>query len=58
MATFDIFNNDAFSVTSLTDAMREIKYVPSFISSLGLFETTSIDTLRAEIRATMGLAAE
>ncbi len=41
----DIFNNDAFSVTSLTGAMREIKHVPSFIGRRGLFQTTSIDTL-------------
>jgi hypothetical protein len=41
----DIFNNDAFSVTTLTDAMREIKYVPSRIGQLGLFQTQSIDTL-------------
>jgi len=45
MSILNIFNNDAFSVTSLTDAMREIKYVPSYIGSLGLFQTTSIDTL-------------
>ena len=41
----DIFRNDAFSVLSLTDAMREIKYVPSRIGQLNLFQTTSIDTL-------------
>jgi len=45
----DIFNNDAFTVTSLTDAMREIKYVPSYISSLGLFTVTPIDTLDVAI---------
>jgi hypothetical protein len=41
----DIFNQNAFTVTSLTDAMREIKYVPSRVGALGLFTTTSIDTL-------------
>jgi len=41
----DIFNQDAFTVLRLADAMREIKYVPSYISSLGLFQTTSVDTL-------------
>ena len=41
----DIFKNDAFSVYSLTDAMREVKYVPGFVGSLGLFTTESIDTL-------------
>ncbi|MCZ8103984.1 MAG: major capsid protein [Burkholderiales bacterium] len=46
---FDIFNNDAFSVTSLTDAMREVQYVPGFVSSLGLFQTESVDTLSVVI---------
>lgn len=41
---FDIFNQDAFKVSTLTLAMREIKYVPSFVSGLGLFNTQSIDT--------------
>ena len=46
---FDIFRNDAFSVASLTDAMREVKYVPGFISKLGIFEADSIDTLMVAI---------
>ena len=41
----DIFNNDAFSVTSLTGAMREIRHRPGFISRRGLFQTTSVSTL-------------
>ena len=46
---FDIFNNDAFSVTSLAEAMKEVAYVPSFVSSLGLFQEESIDTLSIAI---------
>ncbi len=45
----DIFNNDAFSVTSLTGAMREIKHRPGFISRRGLFQTTSVSTLTVAI---------
>lgn len=45
----DIFNNDAFSVTRMTNAMREISYVPSRIGQLGLFQTESIDTLDVAI---------
>jgi hypothetical protein len=41
----DIFNDDAFSVTSLTMLMRDIKYVPSYVSKMGLFTTSSVDTL-------------
>ncbi len=45
----DIFNGSAFTTTTLTDAMRDVKYVPSYISSLGLFQTTNIDTLQVAI---------
>jgi hypothetical protein len=45
----DIFKQDAFSVTSLTDAMREIKYVPSYIGRLGLFTETAVNTLSVAI---------
>lgn len=45
----DIFNNDAFSVTALTGAMREIKHRPGFISRRGLFQTTSVSTLSVAI---------
>lgn len=46
---FDIFNQDAFSVTTMTDALQELKYKPSYITRLGLFETDSIDTLSVAI---------
>lgn len=46
---FDIFNDDAFSVTRLTLAMREVKFVPSRIGQLGLFQPDSIDTLNFAI---------
>jgi len=41
----DIFNQNAFSVTTMALGMREIKYVPSYIGALGLFRTSTIDTL-------------
>jgi hypothetical protein len=40
----DIFNDDAFSVVNLTDALNETKHKPGFISSLGLFTETPVDT--------------
>lgn len=40
----DIFRNDAFSVTSLTDAINEVKYRPSRLGQLGLFSPTSVTT--------------
>lgn len=40
----DIFANDAFSVTSLTDAVNEIKYRPNRLAQLGLFSSTAVTT--------------
>lgn len=45
----DIFKQDAFSVTRMTEAMREVAYVPGRIGELGLFQTESIDTLDVAI---------
>lgn len=39
----DIFNSNAFSVTRLTQAINELKFVPGRIGELGLFETESTD---------------
>lgn len=41
---FDIFDGNAFKVTTMMPVLREVKYVPGFISSLGLFNTRSVDT--------------
>jgi hypothetical protein len=46
---FDIFDNDAFKVTSLAGAMREIAFTPSRIGQLGLFQVENIDTLDVAI---------
>jgi hypothetical protein len=40
----DIFKSDAFSVVSLTDAIRDLKYRPGRIGELGLFSTTAVST--------------
>lgn len=40
----DIFNDAAFSTTSLTDAINELKYKPGRIGAMGLFEEVSVDT--------------
>lgn len=45
----DIFNQDAFSVTSLTEALRDLKYRPNRLGQLGLFETDSVSTLTVAI---------
>jgi hypothetical protein len=44
MATLDIFNNDAFSVTNLSRAMVDIERIPTRIGDMGLFEENGIAT--------------
>ncbi|MGV1941779.1 major capsid protein [Agrobacterium sp. 22-211-1] len=45
----DIFNQDAFSVTSLTDALRDVKPRPSRIENMGLFRGSGVRTLTIAI---------
>lgn len=40
----DIFNDDAFGVVALTDAVNKIPFVPGRLGQLGLFSTTGIAT--------------
>ncbi len=45
MSVLDIFNNDAFHVLNISEHLRDVPYVPGFISKLGLFQTSSTFTL-------------
>lgn len=54
MATIDIFNNDAFSAISMSDAVEKYEYVPNFLGQLRvagrpLFELEPIDTTTVAI---------
>lgn len=49
MADIGIFEDDAFSVSSLTTAINEQEYMPGRISSLGLFEEEGVTTLTVQI---------
>ncbi|NWD02211.1 major capsid protein [Pseudomonas sp. P7779] len=49
MADIAIFEDDAFSVSSLTAAINEQEYMPGRISSLGLFREEGISTLTVQI---------
>lgn len=40
----DIFKNDAFSMTSLTDFVNDLKYRPGRLGQLGLFSTEGVTT--------------
>jgi hypothetical protein len=50
--TFDIFDNDAFSLDSLTDAIEDRPYVPSMVRSMNLFETESVSTTSIQMERT------
>lgn len=45
MATIDIFNDDAFSVTSLSQTITDIPDVPTKLGDKGLFQEEGISTL-------------
>lgn len=45
----DIFNNDAFGVVRLTQTINDMKFKPSRIAELGLFEESSVDTTTVAI---------
>ncbi|EEE45394.1 major capsid protein [Roseibium alexandrii] len=42
MASMDIFNNDAFRMIELSEAVREIEYVPQLLATIGLFEEKGV----------------
>lgn len=44
MATMDIFNDDAFSMTSLAGAIDKVPYVPGFLGAQNLFEPRPVTT--------------
>lgn len=45
----DIFTGDAFGVTTLTDAVNDVKYRPGRLGELGLFASTAIATTTVAI---------
>jgi len=49
MATLDIFNDDAFSLQSLTAAIMETPHVPGRLGALGLFSNEGINTTHLSI---------
>lgn len=40
----DIFNNDAFGVVTLSDAINDLEYLPSRIQELGMFRPSMLST--------------
>lgn len=54
MAALDIFNQSAFSMVSLTDAINKVPHVPGRIGQLGLFAESGITTTTAMIEEKNG----
>jgi len=51
----DIFNDDAFSVVRLSMAIDKLKFVPSRLGSIGLFEPEPVDTIDIAIEERDGV---
>lgn len=49
MATLDVFRSDAFNIIEMTNAIRDIRTVPSFLDTLGIFTPKPITTERFQI---------
>lgn len=49
MAHMDIFNDDAFSLASMTRGVEKMPTVPTYLGSLGLFESEGVTTNIASI---------
>ena len=54
MATLDVFNSNAFSVVSLTDAINKIPFIPGKIGQLGLFTESGVTTTTVMIEERQG----
>jgi hypothetical protein len=51
----DIFNNSAFSVTSLTGVINELPYIPGRVSRMGLFTESGVATTTIAIEQKKGV---
>lgn len=54
MPMLDIFNNDAFSLTSLTARVNKLPYVPGQISKRKIFEEEGVSTLTVAVESRDG----
>ncbi len=55
MGALDIFRSDAFSVTSLTDAINKVPFQPGQVMGLGLFQEQGIATTSVMIEEKDGI---
>lgn len=57
MPSLDVFNQDAFGVISLTDAVNKIPFIPGQIGQMGLFQENGVSTLTVMIEEQEGSLA-
>lgn len=55
MPALDVFNSDAFSVLTLTDAINKVPYVPGQVMGLGLFQEVPVATTAVMIEEKDGV---
>lgn len=55
MPSLDIFNNDAFSMVSLTDSINNIPFVPGRVGQLGIFIERGVSTTSVMIEEKNGI---
>ncbi len=55
MPALDVFNNDAFSVLQLTDAINKTPYIPGQVMRLGLFRESGVTTTSVMIEERDGV---
>lgn len=54
MAAFNIFENDAFSLLSMTNAIQKMPYVPTLLGSMGLFTPVPVNTITVAVEQVQG----
>ena len=57
MITMDIFNNDAFSVTTMLEPVNKIPTQPGFLGSLGIFQSEPVSTNTVAVGMSQGRLA-
>ncbi|RQW89950.1 MAG: major capsid protein [Geobacter sp.] len=55
MSVFDVFNSDAFSLVSLTDAINNVPFIPGRLGQLGLFVEQPVNTTSVMIEEKDGV---
>lgn len=55
MASLDVFNNDAFSITTLSESLQKREYLPTTLGNLGMFQVRRLRTLTGYVERKEGM---